>query len=260
MGLFIFACSQLGLQPKKETQEPPSIPDCKKNYTKEGNFISGRVYKTWVKYDNLDFKKAFDVAVKSIQTGGNRMISTDQESGTISAEIAFGTDPKKFYPINIKIVKENLSLTIHLSSKATSGATGQDILCSFYEGFEKSIKQAPPAPKPKPTPKPPPKPSPETVPKPSSPPPSSPQPPALQGHVVWTSVNLREGPGMKYKLMGNIKKGTTFTILEDKGGWLRIRLEDGKETWVSKSATSVAPKKSPPSSPTPAPPKPLSPM
>src|SRR4030067_2834244 len=36
LSLFIFSCSQLGIQSKKETPEPSTIPECKKNYTKPG--------------------------------------------------------------------------------------------------------------------------------------------------------------------------------------------------------------------------------
>jgi SH3-like domain-containing protein len=53
-------------------------------------------------------------------------------------------------------------------------------------------------------------------------------------------------------VIGNLKKGTSLKILEVKGDWLRVRLEDGSEGWVSKLATSEAP----PPSPSPAPPKP----
>jgi curli biogenesis system outer membrane secretion channel CsgG len=70
--------------------------------------------------------------------------------------------------------------------------------------------------------------------------------------VVWANVNLREGPGMNYRVIDNVKKGTSLKILEVKGDWLRVRLEDGSEGWVSKLATSEAPPPSPP----PAPPKP----
>lgn len=70
--------------------------------------------------------------------------------------------------------------------------------------------------------------------------------------VVWANVNLREGPGMNYRVIGNVKKGTSLKILEVKEDWLRVRLEDGSEGWVSKLATSEAPPPSPP----PAPPKP----
>jgi uncharacterized protein YgiM (DUF1202 family) len=61
--------------------------------------------------------------------------------------------------------------------------------------------------------------------------------------VMWDFVNLREGPGTKYKIIGNIKKGASLIILEEQGDWLFVRLEDGKEAWVSKKATSEATKK-----------------
>ena len=96
------------------------------------------------------------------------------------------------------------------------------------------------------TPKPPPE-SPKVTP---SAPPSP--PPLRVTQVVWANVNLREGPGMNYRVIGNLKKGTSLKILEVKGDWLRVRLEGGSEGWVSKLATSEAPSPSPP----PAPPKP----
>lgn len=65
--------------------------------------------------------------------------------------------------------------------------------------------------------------------------------------VVWSYVNLRDGPGMNYKVIGTAKKGTSITILEEKGNWFRVRLENGKEAWMSKAATSEAPQ--PPPSP-----------
>ena len=92
----------------------------------------------------------------------------------------------------------------------------------------------------------------------SPPPPSTPKipPPAPSLHVtevIWTSVNLREGPGMNYKVVGNIKKGTSLKILEVKGSWLRVQLQNGTEAWVSKTATTEAPKAPPASSSVPLP-------
>ena len=80
-------------------------------------------------------------------------------------------------------------------------------------------------------------------------PPPPPPPPTLRTtQVAWDSVNLRQGPGTKYKVIGNAKKGTSLKILEVIGDWLRVRLEDGSTAWVSKMATSEAPK--PPASAT----------
>jgi curli biogenesis system outer membrane secretion channel CsgG len=84
----------------------------------------------------------------------------------------------------------------------------------------------------------------------SKPPPVSPKvtpppPPLRTTQVVWDSVNLRKGPGTKYKVIGNAKKGTFLEIIEVNGDWLRVRLEDGSKAWVSKLATSEAPKPPP---------------
>ena len=92
------------------------------------------------------------------------------------------------------------------------------------------------------------------APKPPAASPKAPPPaPVLRvTQVVWSSVNLREGPGLNHKVVGNAKKGTSLAILEEKGEWLRVRLEGGKEVWVSRLATSLAPKP-PPSNPPPKP-------
>ncbi|MGZ3494406.1 MAG: SH3 domain-containing protein [Thermodesulfobacteriota bacterium] len=117
-----------------------------------------------------------------------------------------------------------------------------------------SYRVSPPPPPPKETPKPPPpKVQPEV-----SPPPQAPivvpKPILRVAKVVWANVNLREGPGTNYRVIGNAKKGTSLKILEAKGDWLRIRLEDGTEAWVNRLATSEASGSN--SSPPPTPPKP----
>jgi curli biogenesis system outer membrane secretion channel CsgG len=83
----------------------------------------------------------------------------------------------------------------------------------------------------------------------------TPPPPLRTTQVAWDFVNLREGPGTGYKVVGNAKKGTSLKILEANGDWLRVRLENGSTAWVSKSATSEAHKSSP--STTPVPPTPM---
>ncbi|OGP92454.1 MAG: hypothetical protein A2156_14715 [Deltaproteobacteria bacterium RBG_16_48_10] len=95
---------------------------------------------------------------------------------------------------------------------------------------------APPKETPKPTP---------VAPRVTPPPP----PPLPTTQIVWDFVNLRKGPGTSYKVVGNVKKGTSLKILEVNGDWLRVRLEDGNTAWVSKLATSEAPR--PPSPPPP---------
>jgi uncharacterized protein YgiM (DUF1202 family) len=83
----------------------------------------------------------------------------------------------------------------------------------------------------------------QTIPPSSSPPPPKTpevsQPPAQRmTEIVLASVNFREGPSMESKIIRILKKGTKLTVLEEKAGWLRVRLEDGKEGWVGKAMTS----------------------
>jgi SH3-like domain-containing protein len=51
-------------------------------------------------------------------------------------------------------------------------------------------------------------------------------------------VNLRQEPSMEAKIIRVLKKGTKLTVLKEKPGWLRVRLEDGAEGWVGKAMTS----------------------
>jgi hypothetical protein len=118
---------------------------------------------------------------------------------------------------------------------------------------EQTQKEEPPPP-PRPEP-----PAPAPVKPPPPPPPPTPEKPKIAPapalrviKVEWSSVNLREGPGMNHKVVGNVRKGTSLGVLEDTGQWLRVRFDDGKEAWVYKAATSAAPKV-PPTAPRPKP-------
>jgi len=237
LSFLTFSCSQLGIQSKKQTPEPSTLPECEKNFTKEGIWPINQVYKTWVKYSPLDYKKGFDTAVMAVKTSGYRTISAERESGIISAEIISVIEDRKPYPVEIKLVKEKSSITVHLSSPSATDDSGKECFCSFYNEFEKLMKRPHPAPVAKQA-SPPAKKSvgPE---KDSSPPPPPPPRMALpQTEVVWKLVNLREGPGMKYKVVGKVTKGTSLTILEEKEGWYHVRTESGKEAWISKTTTS----------------------
>jgi uncharacterized protein YgiM (DUF1202 family) len=217
----------------------------------------------------------------AVKTSGYKTISTDRDSGTINAEIISRKEDQKTYPVEIKLVKETGSVTtVLLSSSSASGDSGKECFCSFYNEFEKSMKRSHPAIVAKQVLPPkksvetdkgasPPSPPPVVeTPKTSSPPPKTPS----KTQVAWTTANLREGPGMKYKVVGKVTKGTSLTILEEKGEWYHVRMESGKEAWISKTATSEGVKvrptsgssPSPPSSPTPSKtvqsPKPQSPM
>ncbi len=76
---------------------------------------------------------------------------------------------------------------------------------------------------------------------PPSPAPSAATAPTRILYVAWPVVSLRDGPGMNAKALTELKKGTGLSVLEEKGQWLRIRLEDGQEGWIGKATVSEVP-------------------
>ncbi len=160
------------------------------------------------------------------------------------------TEQKEGYPATIKIEEVESSLVVSVTVKATWGKFTSPDLCAFYDEFGKSVKEAslraqtkqsvlssqkisevvkesPLAP-PCPTP---------------SPPAATTQkvsPPLLpQGKVLWVYVNLREGPGIQYKIIGKAYMKNSFGILSENPGWLRVRLENGADGWMSKKAVTL---------------------
>jgi curli biogenesis system outer membrane secretion channel CsgG len=86
-----------------------------------------------------------------------------------------------------------------------------------------------------------PTPVPSVSPPPIQPPLKTPGPKPRIVYVKWPTVSLREGPGMNFKTLVEIKKGTTLAVLEEKGQWLRVSLEDGREGWIGRATTSDIP-------------------
>jgi curli biogenesis system outer membrane secretion channel CsgG len=88
-------------------------------------------------------------------------------------------------------------------------------------------------------------------PAPSAPPPPGPAPSRASSqpsgsetrvvYVKWPTASLREGPAMDYKTVAEVKKGMGLMVLEDKGQWLRVGLEDGREGWIGKGTISDVP-------------------
>lgn len=66
-------------------------------------------------------------------------------------------------------------------------------------------------------------------------------PPSRVVFVKWPQASLREGPGTNFKVTAQVQKGTALEVVEEKGQWLRVRLEDGQEGWIGKVTTSENP-------------------
>lgn len=60
-------------------------------------------------------------------------------------------------------------------------------------------------------------------------------------YVNWPVVSLREGPGLNFKIIFELKKGTILTVIEEQEHWFRVKVEDGLEGWVGKATVSETP-------------------
>ena len=67
-------------------------------------------------------------------------------------------------------------------------------------------------------------------------------PPASAADVFRTTastLNMRKGPGTKYKKVAKLPRGTAFTVLDEDGNWYKIKvLRTGETGWVSKTYTT----------------------
>ncbi len=140
--VWIFACSPTDSQIKKEDTDSSHMRDCQNHYKSEGGLISSPIYETWMKYDQCDLKKGLDLALKTLQSQGHRIVSVDRVSGSIIAEMLLGKEKKKAYPTSIKIVEEKGSLFVHLRLEGAWGRSAPTDLCSFYDGFGMLLKRA----------------------------------------------------------------------------------------------------------------------
>lgn len=53
------------------------------------------------------------------------------------------------------------------------------------------------------------------------------------GEITYSKVNVRKGQSAEYNIIAQLEKGTKVKILEKKNNWIKIRMEDEKEGWVT---------------------------
>jgi uncharacterized protein YgiM (DUF1202 family) len=72
--------------------------------------------------------------------------------------------------------------------------------------------------------------------------------PTVSGIVTsLQAVNVREGPGTEYNIVDAINPGTGVILIgqNEDGTWLNIRLEDGREGWMSQRLLRIEPTATP---------------
>jgi SH3-like domain-containing protein len=48
-------------------------------------------------------------------------------------------------------------------------------------------------------------------------------------------INIRSGPGTKYKIVGKAEYGVVFETLQRQNGWVKVRHESGLTGWIKRS-------------------------
>lgn len=48
-------------------------------------------------------------------------------------------------------------------------------------------------------------------------------------------INIRSGPGTKYKIVGQAYYGVVFETISQKAGWANVKHESGLEGWIKRS-------------------------
>jgi SH3-like domain-containing protein len=50
---------------------------------------------------------------------------------------------------------------------------------------------------------------------------------------IGSSLNIRSGPAATYAVVASGAPGTEYEMLEEKNGWIKIRIVPEKEAWVN---------------------------
>lgn len=51
--------------------------------------------------------------------------------------------------------------------------------------------------------------------------------------ITEEDINIREGPGLEFEVVGKGDEGDTYSLLKEEGDWFQIELNSGKKGWVA---------------------------
>lgn len=59
-------------------------------------------------------------------------------------------------------------------------------------------------------------------------------------YITASSLNVRGEPSTAAQVLGSVRKGQTVEVLDNRGGWLLIKLSSTRQGWVSAQYTSTS--------------------
>jgi hypothetical protein len=108
---------------------------CEENFSVEGSFFKGKQFKTWTELSGVSYDSAFRKVAQAVAAGGFGAVTSDKDTGIITAGQAVTMGNGSVAPLNI-IVQEKTGGLIHIEAnfsisggQAASADTAKSELC-----------------------------------------------------------------------------------------------------------------------------------
>ena len=140
----IFALTIQGCAMERTVSKTADSRACVVNYSTEGDFWTGKQFKTYEDFPKASKASAIDGLVATIASSGYQITSSNKELGIISANQNVSYGQGKTVPLNA-VVKENpsggvrIDLVLSLSGGLTTSADSvQSEFCKFLASVNQS--------------------------------------------------------------------------------------------------------------------------
>lgn len=93
---------------------------CMDHYSKEGNILKGRAFKSWAEYPGVSVDAAFKKLQQEVVRQGFTVINADRKAGTISADQGVSGSGRRV-PLNVLVSKNGGGVRVEVSFTPAGG-------------------------------------------------------------------------------------------------------------------------------------------
>src|ERR1039458_2011747 len=137
IGCLILVCTSVAIRAEDKTAKVEDSPSFK-HFTESGSFFTGKKYSTWQEFPDVSTANAFKRAYAFIAKNGYTIISSDKDTGVISATQNVISQAAKTVPFSILV--EDLG---HGGSKVTiTFSLSGGMVSSGVRGFFAKVMDA----------------------------------------------------------------------------------------------------------------------
>ena len=114
--LMTMCCERAGASEETTpTPAPPPERACVVNFTEEGNFFKGKVYKTWQEFSGVSYDLAFRKVAQAVAENNWGTVNADKDLGLISASQTVTMGQGSVAPLNL-VVKDKAEGVIRVDA------------------------------------------------------------------------------------------------------------------------------------------------